>query len=753
MKWFSVIVALLVSLSGVRAEGPDDQYVAIYNLIQEADSLNSSGQFSRALTKYREAQTALLRFQKGYPDWGAKVVNYRLNYLAAAIAAVSAKMPAPAAPSAGTATPGPAGASTPSQTQPGSAPPQADWEAQVNTLRDQVRRLQEDKVSLEAKLKEALAAQPAAVDPRELAKADEKIKALLKENDLLKVTLDQEKPRPATAGDTQSLEQARQALTQASRELAEQTKKANALEKEKTALQIRLNNLTPSSWNAGAIATTRKELEIANRKLAEQTKLASQLAQEKEEMVTRFKALKADSDAATALRAENQLLRKQLADLKTAPRAAARPEVERRQLAQAQAQIAALESDKELLRLEKLALETRLKRLSAQAAVATTAPLPATALDADRLKKLQQERDDLKQQLDTSARELKAARSVAGAAPASPTKAEDASRLKKLEQERDDLKQQLEASARELRSARTVAAAAPAPLAKSEDANRVKKLQQERDDLRKQLDAATKELNSRRSRTAAARVLEMEQQVATLRARLDVFEARQVPYTAEELALFRQPEAKPVQVGSKPAAKATKELPPGTVALAVEAKRYFAAKQLDKAEDRYLQVLRESQNHVPTLANLAAVELELNHLPLAETNILQALALAPDDAACLLILGQLRLRQANYDAAIDALSRAAKGEPRNAEVQNYLGLTLSAKGLRGPAETALRKAIQLEPGYAEAHNNLAVIYATQQPPLLELARWHYERALTAGGRPNPDLEKLLEAKKAADGAK
>ena len=39
---------------------------------------------------------------------------------------------------------------------------------------------------LEAKLKEALAAQPAAIDPRELAKAEERIRTLEKEADLLK---------------------------------------------------------------------------------------------------------------------------------------------------------------------------------------------------------------------------------------------------------------------------------------------------------------------------------------------------------------------------------------------------------------------------------------------------------------------------------------------------------------------------------------------------------------------------------------
>ena len=750
------MLVLLLALSGARAEGPDDKYVTIYNLIQEGDSLNSGGQFSRALTKYREAQAALVQFQKDYPDWNSKVVNFRLNYLLGTIGTLLPKVPASAEAVPGTATPRPPGASVASPAQPGKPAPPPDWDAQVNNLQNDVRRLQEDKVSLEAKLKEALAAQPAAVDPRELVKADEKIKALLKENDLLKVGLEHEKAKPAAPADTQSLEQTRQALEKASHDLAEQTKKADALEQERNALQVKLAGLSPSSSKGGAVLAARDELEAANRKLAEQTKLADRLAQEKETTLARLKTLEADSEAAAALRAENQLLKKQLADLKAAPGASAPTETGASQLARAQAQIAALESDKEILRREKLDLENQLKRLSAQAAApaaSAAAPRAANAEDANRIKKLEQERDDLKQQLEASARELKSARPTASAAPPATAKVQESKRVKELQRERDDLKQQLEASARELRSARATGSAAPPPATKDEDAKRLKKLQQERDDLQKQLEAATKELNSRRSKTAAARALQMEQQVAALRARLDVFEARQVPYTAEELALFRQPAAKPVQVASRPAAKASKELPPGTMALSVEAKRYFTAREFDKAEDRYLQVLRADQNNVPTLANLAAVELELNHLALAETNILQALAHAPENPSCLLVLGRLRFRQGQHDAALDALSRAAKAEPRNAEAQNYLGLTLSAKGLRGPAETALRKAILLEPGYAEAHNNLAVIYATQKPPLLELARWHYKKVLAAGGAANPDLEKLLEPPKAAEGEK
>jgi Tfp pilus assembly protein PilF len=64
----------------------------------------------------------------------------------------------------------------------------------------------------------------------------------------------------------------------------------------------------------------------------------------------------------------------------------------------------------------------------------------------------------------------------------------------------------------------------------------------------------------------------------------------------------------------------------------------------------------------------------------------------------------------------------------------------------------LRKAVQLDPGYGSAHNNLAVIYLNQDPPMFELARWHYQRALSAGFPQNPELEKALNAKEGAAGS-
>ena len=59
-------------------------------------------------------------------------------------------------------------------------------------------------------------------------------------------------------------------------------------------------------------------------------------------------------------------------------------------------------------------------------------------------------------------------------------------------------------------------------------------------------------------------------------------------------------------------------------------------------------------------------------------------------------------------------------------------------------EAALRKAIQLKPGWGDAHYLLAVLYATQQPNYKELAQYHYKKAIAGGAGRNLELEKWME---------
>jgi Flp pilus assembly protein TadD len=514
-RYFTLVFILLAAVSMARADGLDDQYVQIFNLIQEADSL-SSNHPKQALAKYLQARTSLQTLKSGSPGWNSKVVGFRLSYVDAKIAALSDKAPV-AAPSLSADKAGAAGA--PARPLP-PAPSPSEREAQLAAAQDQIRQLQAERGALQAKLKETLAVVPAKSDPQELARAEEKIKALQKENQSLK--LNANASRPATA---------------------------------------------------------------------------------------------------------------------------------------------------------------------------------------------------------------------------SASSAQDDARMKRLEHERNELKAEL-ALARALPSpAPTVAPAAVA----AAESSRVKQLERERDDLQKQLDTANKELHGRKGKTAPAQT-ELQTQLAAARARIDVLEVHPAPYSAEELALFKEPATQLAQVSAPLGKKPDKALPPGTVQLVAEAQKYFAAHQYDKAEQTYMQVLQHDENNLLALANLAAIQVEAQHFDAAEANIKKALAIDGEDAYSLYVLGILRVRQRRFDEALDALSHAAKLDPQNPEIQNYLGLTLSEKGLRGPAESALRKAVELQPTYGSAHYNLAVFYLSQQPAYPALARWHYQKAIAAGHPANAEVEKRLETR-------
>src|SRR5262249_8160037 len=156
----------------------------------------------------------------------------------------------------------------------------------------------------------------------------------------------------------------------------------------------------------------------------------------------------------------------------------------------------------------------------------------------------------------------------------------DVDTIAKLQKERDSLRKQLDEAKRELSAKQSksspapVAVAAAAPSSRPEDVGRINKLEQERDDLRRQLATANDELTTtRKSKASTARVVEMENQVAGLRARLEVFEAKKVPYTPEELALFRKPDAKLTAVDPKATPAPPKEMSQASVALVADAQR------------------------------------------------------------------------------------------------------------------------------------------------------------------------------------
>ena len=608
MKLLLMPILLLLSADLVLgAQGPDEQYVRVYQTIQEADRLNEQGQTRAAATKYVEAQQELNRFRVVYPGWNERVVNYRLSYVATklapliatptvpgavvpastsvapAVPAVSPATPsipvAPAAPVVSTPPPVTPMPATPPVTLP---PPSAvELEQQLKPMQAELERLQAENRLLGAKLKEALSVQPASVDPREMLRAEERIRGLQKENELFKAQLAQKEAPPAVAPVT----------------LAKNTESAETL------------------------AALRTENDV--------------LKKQAQEWQKKYEALETAANKAKAK-----------AEKKAEPKAEPTPKPSRKQ-------------DTALAKLsaENLALQKQ-AALWQQVAVQKQSAVPPQT-------------------------------------PPAP-----------------------------------VVSAAPVP-------------------------------------SAATLPPDAQRELEALRARVSVFEAKPVPYTTEELALFNRapvttpsatsvalavaspsaPVTTPVTAPSEtPARPVSRAIPPGAGPLMRAAEGAFARGDYPEAERKYLEVLRQDENNITTLGNLASAQVEMGHFADAEKIVQRALKVDPDDDFSLYVLGRIRFHEDKLDEALDALSRSAKSNPDYVDTQNYLGIVLSEKGLRGPAEAALRRAIQLQPDNAMAHNNLAVVYATQKTPAFALARWHYHKAISLGHPKNAELEKTMDYK-------
>ena len=284
----------------------------------------------------------------------------------------------------------------------------------------------------------------------------------------------------------------------------------------------------------------------------------------------------------------------------------------------------------------------------------------------------------------------------------------------------------------------------------------------ERDELIKRLNSVAGQLNQNADKPATAATAELEKQLESIRARLEIFEAKAVPYSQDELALFKQTPIKiaadPVPTVSASTSAATSsntvaavrkkpELPAGSGPLLRDAERAIDAGRFDEAEKKLREILRQDENQPYVLAKLAAVQMDQEKTAEAEASLKKALEADPQDPACLYLMGSLKVRQEKFDDAVILLSQAVKIVPDNAQAHYFLSKALIQKGQRKTAETELRKAIALKPGWGDAHYLLAVIYATQEPTFKGLAQYHYKKAIAGGAPRNPDLERWMEKAK------
>jgi Flp pilus assembly protein TadD len=177
--------------------------------------------------------------------------------------------------------------------------------------------------------------------------------------------------------------------------------------------------------------------------------------------------------------------------------------------------------------------------------------------------------------------------------------------------------------------------------------------------------------------------------------------------------------------------------------LATEASALAKQRRFTDAEKKYQQVVDIAPENHFALANLAVTQIQAGKLSAAQVALEKALSLKSDDIFASVNLANVFCRQGRFDESINILNRVIPADPKNAVAHNYLAIALGKKGDTAKAEESFRESLAIDPNYANAHFNLAVMYANAEPPSLQLAKKHYEKAKSLGAEPDSVLERRL----------
>lgn len=164
---------------------------------------------------------------------------------------------------------------------------------------------------------------------------------------------------------------------------------------------------------------------------------------------------------------------------------------------------------------------------------------------------------------------------------------------------------------------------------------------------------------------------------------------------------------------------------------------------LKAAEAAYQDALRANPKNVAARADLAGLKLQAKAYNAAEVELKKCLVYEPDNDVALYRLGVCYFQQGRMGDARIEFEKSIGHSPSNARAHHYLGIIENKQGRRELAETEFKKALAIDPDYGDAHFNLAVLYATSDPPKWDLAKQHYQDALSRGIKADPALEKLL----------
>ncbi len=204
----------------------------------------------------------------------------------------------------------------------------------------------------------------------------------------------------------------------------------------------------------------------------------------------------------------------------------------------------------------------------------------------------------------------------------------------------------------------------------------------------------------------------------------------------------------PVAPGGAASADLPKE-PSGTSsanelrAYATAAETCFRNQNFAEAEDNYVKILKYEPQNVEALCNLAVVQLRQAKNEEALKSLKKAQAYKYDNDFAHYLMGVVYLRQSRLEEASQSIVQGLKLNANNSEGYLSLGFINLKQKRFSEAERNFKRAVELDSKCADAHYNLAVLYATADSPKLDLAKSHYREAIANGASRDAGLDKLL----------
>ena len=131
---------------------------------------------------------------------------------------------------------------------------------------------------------------------------------------------------------------------------------------------------------------------------------------------------------------------------------------------------------------------------------------------------------------------------------------------------------------------------------------------------------------------------------------------------------------------------------------------------LQESVDSFMRVLRIDSGYGKAYIKLGKAYMKLNRMQEAMNSMINAIKLLPDSLEAYLLQGQACLGAGCKREAVETLEEAGKLFLDEPMIPFRLGMALAESKEYVEAEKAYRKAIELKPDFAQAHNNLGAMY-------------------------------------------